>query len=348
MEKEEYFANTLKKLRGKTIAVVYIFEGEKAPGFKHYWIWKSDIISGWLNAIQELDCMPFILDVRTFVQKAINQTLPHIDFVLNLNCGSCELSSMSLVPSMCSFLSIPCIPCNSCSIVASENKRIANLIASAMDIPIPASLGEPSEKGIYRPLNLGNSMGVEIGLCNNKDRSKGTYQEFIPGYDVTIPIVYNPYINDIDLLPAIVYLPHSQNPMWIYDELEKEKDNGFQILLLPDTESECKTKLLNFAKEFPIETFGRIDARIKSNKKILSENITELPLNLEQLYFIEINSMPTIEIGDSFEYAFDYVKNNEKHSFYSCIHAYTTQIKEPSIHGFLLACSMVSLLRAMY
>lgn len=97
----------LKKMRGKTIAIVYIFEGENAPGFKHYWIWKSDIITGWMNAVQELECLPFIIDVRTFIQKAINQTLPHIDFVLNLNCGSYDLSSMSLIPSMCSFLSIP-------------------------------------------------------------------------------------------------------------------------------------------------------------------------------------------------------------------------------------------------
>ena len=134
MNKE--YMSFFEKIRGKTIAIVYIFEGENAPGFKHYWIWKSDIITGWMNAVQELECLPFILDVRTFIQKAINQTLPHIDFVLNLNCGSYDLSSMSLVPSMCSFLSIPCIPCDACSILTSENKRISNLIAMAKGITV--------------------------------------------------------------------------------------------------------------------------------------------------------------------------------------------------------------------
>jgi len=71
---------------GKTVGVIYTFEGEKAPGFKHYHIWQSDIISKWLLAIQDLKCRPLIFDVRTFVEKAISNQLPHLDFVLNLNC----------------------------------------------------------------------------------------------------------------------------------------------------------------------------------------------------------------------------------------------------------------------
>ena len=148
MDNIEIYKKQLSSLRGKTIAIVYIFEGEKASGFKHYWVWKSDIISGWLKAVQEIGCLPFILDVRTFVQKAINNTLPHIDFVLNLNCGSYELSSMSLIPSMCSFLSIPCIPCDAAAIVMSENKLISNLLALSKAIEVPDALNKPSDNGV--------------------------------------------------------------------------------------------------------------------------------------------------------------------------------------------------------
>ena len=88
------------KIKGKTIAIVYIFEGEDARGFEHYHIWKSDVITKWMNAVQKLYCLPLILDVRTFVEKAISRTLPHVDYVLNLNCGSCHLSPMALVPAM--------------------------------------------------------------------------------------------------------------------------------------------------------------------------------------------------------------------------------------------------------
>lgn len=346
MNKE--YMSFFEKIRGKTIAIVYIFEGENAPGFKHYWIWKSDIITGWMNAVQELECLPFILDVRTFIQKAINQTLPHIDFVLNLNCGSYDLSSMSLVPSMCSFLSIPCIPCDACSILTSENKRISNLIAMAKGITVPPILTEPNKNGIYRPLNLGNSIGVEYGPCLSKDKKYGTYQEFIPGYDITIPIVFNPIIQDIDLFPATVYVPLSKDPYWIYDEQEKECDDNFEILITSKIEDKCKLNLLNFAKEFPINTFGRIDARLRCNDKKLSKEIIKKPLSGESLYFIEINSMPTIEPEDSFEYALNYIMKNPENSFYSCATIYYNKIKKPTINGFLLFCSMASFFKAMY
>ena len=35
----------LHNLIGKTIGVIYTFEGEDAPGFSHYHVWQSDIIS---------------------------------------------------------------------------------------------------------------------------------------------------------------------------------------------------------------------------------------------------------------------------------------------------------------
>ena len=93
-----------EKLKGKNVAVVYIFEGETAPGFDHYHVWEGDIIASWLKAIKSLHCLPYILDVRTFVEKGLSGTLPHIDYVINLNCGSKELSPMGLVPSTCAFL----------------------------------------------------------------------------------------------------------------------------------------------------------------------------------------------------------------------------------------------------
>lgn len=333
------YGSLIKLLRGKTIAVVYIFEKEDADGFNHYWVWKSDIISGWLNAVQELECLPFILDVRTFVQKASNRTLPHIDYVLNLNCGCYDLSSLSLVPSVCSFLSVPCVPCNAVSIISSENKRISNLIASGMNLNVPKPLETSCNEGIYRPLNLGSSIGVKKGRFRDF-ANDGIYQEFIPGYDVTIPVVYNPYIKDIDLLPPVLYLPKSSDPDWIYSEEEKVNNNGFITLPFLEIEEKAKKELINFSRVFPIQTFGRIDGRIRCMDKKLSDEIIEKPLKFKDLYFIEINSMPTIERDDSFEFSFDIVQKNEHHSFYNCTMKYKEIITNPTINGFLLSCSM--------
>ncbi len=347
MEHKMNYKMELDSLRGKTIAIVYIFEMEDAPGFHHYAVWKSDIISGWLNAVQELECMPFILDVRTFAQKAMDRTLPHLDYVINLNCGSYRLSSMSIVPSVCSFLNIPCIPCDAVSIVASENKELSNLLAVAMNLNVPKPLETANSSGIFKPLNLGSSIGVKRGYQDDPT-TIGVYQEFIRGYDITIPLVYNPYVHELDLLPPILYLPKTLDPNWIYDEEEKIRDDGFTTHPILGVEDKTKRALLDFAHVFPITTFGRIDARLRCSQEELSSSITEEPLSMDNLYFVEINSMPTIEKDDSFEYAFKAAQTCEQHSFFTCSRHYKDLVSKPTINGFLLSCSMISFARAKY
>ena len=346
MEYKSNYSNLLNELRGKTIGIVYFFEKEDAPGSKHYWIWKSDIISGWLNAIQELECVPYIMDVRTFTQKASCNTLPHIDFIINLNCGSYELSSMPLVPALCSFLSIPCIPCDASSIVLSENKHISNIIASANKINVPKYLSEADNNGIFRPLNLGSSIGVQIG---KKNKCPGVYQEFISGYDITIPIVYNPLFGDLDLLPPLLYFPNDQNPDWIYSFDEKYSENeGFIKYPILKIEQRAKSKLLEFARSFPITTFGRIDGRIRAKGKSLSKDILQSPLNLDDFYFIEMNSMPTIEKNDSFDMSFSVAQNCAEYSIHQTVNEYCQNVKNPSMIGFVLSSSAIALTKAKF
>ena len=113
MENKKKFIQNLNSIQGSIIAVVYTFEGENAPGFKHYDVWRSNVIADWINAINEIGCKPYIIDVRTFISKAMMDTLPHLDFIINLNAGNINLDNLGLIPSVCSFLNIPCIPCSS-------------------------------------------------------------------------------------------------------------------------------------------------------------------------------------------------------------------------------------------
>ena len=110
MTRNEY-ENLLAQIEGSTIAVIYVFQGDNTSSFQHYDPWKSDVISDWLRAIQELNCIPFILDVRTFAQKSLNGTLPHIDYVINLNAGTTNLSVLGLVPSICAFIKCTMYSC---------------------------------------------------------------------------------------------------------------------------------------------------------------------------------------------------------------------------------------------
>lgn len=346
MDKYETYKEDLNRIKGKTIAIVYIFEGEDAPGFQHYHIWQSDVISKWMNAVQELYCLPLILDVRTFVEKAIGRTLPHIDFVLNLNCGSCQLSSMALVPAMCSFLAVPCIPCDAVSIVTGENKRLSNLIADGIGMNVPKELIHSSPNGIYRPLNFGSSFGVIRGHYERGTNDNGLYQEFIPGYDITTPGLYNPLSGQIELLPTVVYLPEVNDPDWFFGENEKEVKRGYTQDIHRLISPELGRQFLDMAKALSINTFFRIDARVSIQDVTSQEELLHTTLTPNNTYFVEINPMPTVKQDNG--YGFSYGALSEGDSFFVCMEEHTRLNRSADVHSFILANSMIAYLRAKY
>ncbi len=335
----------LDSIKGKTIALVYIFEKEEAKGFEHFLVWKDKILTGWLNAIYEIECLPFIIDVRTFMQKASNYSLPHIDYVINLNSGCTKLSTMGLVPSICSFLNIPCIPCDSTAILTTEHKKISNYIALGANLQTPRVLDSMENYGVYRPINLGNSIGIEVGYFQNFNRD-GIYQEFIPGYDVTLPLAFNFITKKIDILPPTLYFPETRDENWIYNEKIKENDIGLKRYQFLEIDESTKKEIIEFFKIFGIKTYGRIDARLKCENKLLGTE-AEKPFSFKDCFFLEINSMPTIETDDGFDLAFKAVLSNKQHSFYECVHEYINYVKNPTINGFLLATSIISLTTSM-
>ena len=118
-------------------------------------------------------------------------------------------------------------------------------------------------------------------------------------------------------------------------------------LQFPEIEESTKQEILDFFKIFGIKTYGRIDARLKE-KHLLSNNVVNRPFSFRDCYFLEINSMPTIESCDGFDLAFKAVLSYENHSFYKCVYDYVNLVKNPTINGFLLACSMLSIATSKY
>lgn len=330
-------------IRGKTVAVVYIFEGEDAPGFSHYHIWKSDVISGWLNAIQLLDCRPFILDVRTFVEKALSNTLPHIDFVINLNCGSTELSPMGLVPSTCAFLGIPCIPCDTTGVVVGENKKLSNMIASYIGLSVPREIDNKAEDGLYRPLNYGSSFGVRHGPYGVEDEN-GLFQEFIPGFDITTPYVYNPLTGQMNSLPTILYIPTSGSTQWFFGEQEKEQHSGYTREIIHGISPELDNLYQDLIRAFNVGTYCRIDARIRGTDGCAYQKFLDSPLSSENLYFIEINNMPTVRGDNSFVFSFNSIC--DKDHVFEYLSAQKRICGAISPNSFLLSSAMLSHLKA--
>ncbi|MDE6004745.1 MAG: hypothetical protein K2G88_05100, partial [Oscillospiraceae bacterium] len=248
------FQDVLYKLQGKTVAVVYIFEGEDSDGFEHYDIWQSDVIGEWLNAIQLNHCHPLILDVRTFIQKAISNTLPHVDFVLNLNAGNKKLSTLGLVPSICSFLNIPCIPCDTVSIITGEHKIIANYIANVTELNLP-KINPNMGECIFRPINFGSSRGVAKVKSNNYTNA-GICQEFIQGYDITTPILYHPLNEKLQALPTVMYYSYDKDINWFFNEEVKEKRCGYKMKIL-QIDSLTEKQYINLSEKLNINCYCR-------------------------------------------------------------------------------------------
>lgn len=335
---DHIYLENLEYLKGKTIGVVYIFENESAAGFEHYHIWKSDIISCWLKAIQEINCIPYIMDVRTFVQKAINETLPSLDFVLNLNCGSCQLSPMSLVPATCAFIGIPCIPCDAVSIVVGENKKTSNLLAYACKLKVPTTFLKSQENSIYRPLNYGSSYGVRTGYYTPPD-SNGFFQEFIKGYDLTTPIVYSPLKEDFDFLPSILYLPDDNDSNWYFGEKEKIKLQGYTEKIIDQLSSDLRQKYIDVCNTTGISTYCRIDARICATNIETLKNILNKGIDINDIYFIEINPMPTIRDNNAFGNGFKNILNDS--SLCNCLKLQKSIFNNITVHSFLLINSIL-------
>ena len=344
MLSDNEYIDFLNSLPGKTIAIVYIFKGEKALGFQHYEVWQSDVISSWLMAVEEIKCLPLIIDVRTFISKAANNSLPKIDFVINLSNGATNLSNLGLIPSICSFLNIPCIPCNACSIILGENKKISNIIANSINLNVPRNLSLTQTNGIMRPVCYGSSKFVTKNPTKPIDVDY-IYQEFIPGYDFTTPLLFNPITETLEVMPAILYYPNTQDVEWYLGETEKSTHRGYTKISM-SLDNKTKNKYIDLAKSLEINTFCRIDARLKQEHIDTIDNLRKKQICFDDVFFIEINPMPTIKNDINFHTSLKALKNNE--NMFHCLTIYKNFYSNYSLTGFVLSCSIYSYIKAKH
>ncbi|MBR2137773.1 MAG: hypothetical protein IKL10_10855 [Clostridia bacterium] len=345
--KQEMYLSLLDELRGKTIILVYSFRGEQEEGLKQYDAWKSDVISDWLSAIEEIGCLPLIMDVRTFVFKAMNNSLPQTDFVVNLCNGTISLSTLGLVPATCGFLNIPCIPCNAYVSLVGENKHYSNLIARAKGMNVPRDLNINDNGGIFRPIGFGSSKGVVKNPSQehiNTYRSY-VYQEFINGFDITTPIMYNPLSEQLEVMPAVVYYPNSKDNSWFLGEEEKSKHMGYEKICV-NLSDEAKCYYINMAKSLLVDTYCRIDARIKC--KSISELIDRKnrPIEHSELFFLEINPMPTIKKNINFHTSLSSL--TDEYNMKNCWDLYSSQIQNATLTGLILSNSIMAYFKAKH
>lgn len=244
---------------------------------------------------------------------------------------------MALVPSICSSINLPCIPCDAVSIVTGENKVISNHIAYSLGLNVPRELDENNNNGIFRPISLGNSLGVQRGIPISG--KQGIYQEFIKGYEITTPLVYNALEKKMEILPTVVFAPLNNDPDWYYGENDKHNQQGYEFKIIK-LDSKIKRKYIELVNTLSIKTFCRIDARVKCCNKKEMMSVLETGAFFDNTYFLEINVMPTIRDNNSFCYSFQSIEHST--SIGKCIQIQKDIFGTINIHSFLLANSMIS------
>ncbi len=332
------YHNMLQNIEGKVIAIVYNFINEPAQGYKIYEAWKSDVLSSWMIAIDELGAIPFILDARTFISKTVNNTMPHVDYVVNLCNGLENISVLGIIPSICAFSSLPCIPNNAKTIMIGEDKRVSNYLANISGINLPKEQSIEDGNGIIRPVSLGSSIGVVKTPCA-PPRYDYICQEFIEGYDMTIPVMFNPLNKDFEVLPGILYLPKNPSTKWFLGEKEKLLHNNYDKINVR-IPKEVKNIILELAKIFQVDTYCRIDTRVRTNIAISKENISEFSFGINEIFFLEINTMPTIKDGINFHNSLANVTPED--DLHLALEQYRSHFSYSSITGFILSSSILA------
>jgi hypothetical protein len=297
----------LENLKGKSIALIYSFRNEDSDNFRHYDYWKADVITEWLAAIEHIGCIPYICDVRTFSTKALEKTLPTIHYAINLNAGNYTLENLSLVHSICGASNITCIPNQVCQLVTGEHKHYTNLIALALGLNVPKYIPE-GETSISRPINLGSSSGV--GLSEKHSKGKIT-QEFIQGYDITTPCIFDPHDEKFKILPSIYYVSDSKSPKWFHSNITKNIAKGYKKKFI-SLGNDAEDDFMRLIENFGVRDYCRIDCRIQCSSYNDLLDKVKSPLSKKDLFFLEINAMPTIKKGTTFVQALEKSDDNYK------------------------------------
>lgn len=338
-------------LRGRAAGVIYGFRG--AGEFNRVWYdqWGSAVISSYGHALEDLGLQPFFCDVETFGKLAFNGSLPDLVCTFNLNAGITPISHWNVVPAVSQWFDIPALPASADVLTVCERKDTASLIAAASNLKIAKTFTIEEVEAlpidfplIVKPRDLGGSVGIQkipaLDIQSHKARisPSSVIQEFIEGFDLTVPIVWQPSTNEYRCPAGVLYIPEDQfNQNWWHDQNSKSSGKGYtkQILPIPKL---VESDIQLFARNCQLGPYARIDFRMIPQQSILSVD----DLEAAEFIFIEVNPLPTLRQEINF---LNVVENPIFQSnFITDLNAVGAEIgSQVSPHALVLACALCSL-----
>jgi hypothetical protein len=295
MVRPNSLAEVIKSIPGETWAIVYSYESPRRQRGNWYDRWRYEVINDYLEATSLLGAEPYVVDVDSFVTcKALRRS--EIDFVVNLNSGATPISNLGLVPSVSEWYRVPCFPNSSDVILVGERKDICKRFFTPW-FQVPRDVqSSDAEKGlvpiISKPKTMGNSQGVTRDIVAGDE---WIVEEFIPGYEVTVPVFYDLDREDYIVTQPIVYFPDVPDPEnWILSHEQKLKRNIVIDRRLYQLTDEFRSTLRDASRAFQFQSLARFDFRWRVHSPKVDV------VRLQDAWFLEINCLPTLRSNVNF------------------------------------------------
>jgi len=298
----ECYYDFLNKLKDKTVAIVYSFSTRTHARDIWYDRWRSDVVMFHGQGVEELGAEPRYVDVDLYLHMLSNNPKKIADYVINLHSGLLDIANWPIISTNASWNSIAVSPCSTDVLIVTERKDIANIIAATTRIKVPEAWSpHPTDETPYivKPVDLGMSRGVTKkprAEIHKDDYPRAVIQEFIPGLDATV---------------SVIRLPSGQ---YYLIDAEIEKAVGHEGADFVDEQAKIRERLSGTHADIPIKVNGafaseifdlcntigpasiyRVDFRV-----VLDEGGPPAEMNIDNSFFLEINSMPTVSPKSSY------------------------------------------------
>lgn len=235
-----------------------------------------------------------------------------VDLIFNIAEGFGSRNREALIPSLLEIYNIPCTASDTYGMALNLNKCHTKILASSLGIPVPKdvcfkaldeTIIEKIEKigyPIVVKLNLeGGSMGVKLVHNRAEFIKQSQYlikqyhseilaEEYIPGKEITVPIIGNGKLAEV--LGVVLILHKDGSDLSLYDcDMKKDGNditNSCTTGLTQKTEKMIRQYSLAIHQFLELRDYSRMDFRVTPDGRP---------------YFLEINTMPSLGRDGSFE-----------------------------------------------
>lgn len=294
----------------------FCYDTKSDYGFEEENMEYTDFVS--LNTISEIKHaieqngyeVGYIGNVHKLKKLLENHTFP-FDLVFNIAEGFRSRNREALIPSLLEIYDIPVTASDTYGMAVNLNKYHTKILVKSLGIPVPKdvyfeqmdqnTLGKILDLKfplVLKPNSEGGSMGLYLIQTVDELKEKAQFliekysfdllaEEYISGTEVTVPVIGNG--DDAKALGVVSIIYKDGSDLPIFDSCLKKDDDLITTLDFKYSNS-IKQKLIEYSVRihnfFHLRDYSRMDFRISPNGNI---------------YFLEINTMPSLARGGSFE-----------------------------------------------